>query len=97
VLVNSKSIFDKDGKFTGILAMLIDINERKQLEEQTRLRAEELEIVMETTPIAIWIGHDPQSSSITGNRMANDFYEVEEGENVSANVTPVRRFFRKGI
>jgi PAS domain S-box-containing protein len=96
-LVGSKSIFDKAGKFTGILSMVTDITERKQLEEQTRLRAEELATVMETTPVAIWVGHDPQSHSITGNRMANEFYEVEEGENVSANVTPVRRFFHKGI
>ncbi|HEY5139403.1 MAG TPA: PAS domain-containing protein, partial [Methylococcales bacterium] len=73
-----------------------DITERKQLEEQTRLRAEELATVMETTPVAIWVSHDPQSKSITGNRMANDFYEAEEGENVSANVTPIRRFFHKG-
>jgi PAS domain S-box-containing protein len=33
-LVNSKSIFDKAGKFTGILAMLTDITERKQAEEE---------------------------------------------------------------
>ena len=72
-----------------------DITEHKQLEEQTRLRAEELATVMETTPIAIWIGHDPQSHNITGNRMANKFYEAEVGENVSANITPVRRFFCK--
>ena len=74
-----------------------EITKHKQLEEQTRLRAEELATVMETTPVAIWVGHDPQSRIITGNRMANEFYEVEEGENVSANVTPVRRFFHKGI
>ena len=74
-----------------------DITKRKHAEEQIRQRAEELEILMETTPVAIWIGHDPQSHSITGNRMANEFYEVKEGENVSANITPVRRFFNTGI
>jgi PAS domain S-box-containing protein len=74
-----------------------DITKRKQLEEQTRLRAEELATVMETTPVAIWVGHDPQSNSITGNRLANEFYEAEVGENVSAKVTPVRRFFHNGI
>jgi PAS domain S-box-containing protein len=74
-----------------------DIKERKQAEEKICQQAEELETVMETTPVAIWVGHDSQSNNITGNRMANEFYEVEEGENVSANVTPVRRFFHKGI
>jgi len=94
-LVSSKSLFDEDGKFTGSLNMLTDITDRKQLEEQIHRQAEELATVMETTPVAIWIGHDPQSHIITGNRMANELYETEEGENVSANVTPVRRFFCK--
>ena len=73
-----------------------DITERKQVEDQIRRQTEELETVMETTPVAIWIGHDSQSHRITGNRMANKFYEAEVGENVSANVTSVRRFFYEG-
>ena len=32
-LVNSKSLFDKDGKFIGTLALLTDITERKQAED----------------------------------------------------------------
>jgi PAS domain S-box-containing protein len=32
MLINSKSLFDKDGKFTGILALLTDITEREQTE-----------------------------------------------------------------
>ncbi len=83
----------KYGKFAVIFR---DITERKQLEEQIRQSAEEIETVMEVAPVAIWIGHDPQCHNITGNRMANKFYEAEEGENVSANTTPVRRFFHKG-
>jgi PAS domain S-box-containing protein len=81
----------------GIAIATQIITERKQAEERIRQRAEELATVMEMAPVAIWVGHDPQSNSITGNRMANEFYEVEKGENVSANVTPVRRFFHKGI
>ena len=34
VLVNSKAFFDKDGKFTGLLAMFTDITERKKAEEK---------------------------------------------------------------
>ncbi|HEX9075079.1 MAG TPA: PAS domain-containing protein [Anaerolineae bacterium] len=74
----------------------VDITVRKHLEEQLRQRAEEIEKVMDLVPIAIWVGHDPLCQFITGNRTANQFYEAEEGENVSANVTPVRRFFQNG-
>jgi PAS domain S-box-containing protein len=33
VLVNAKSLFDKDGKFAGSLSMLTDVTERKKTEE----------------------------------------------------------------
>ena len=32
--VSSKSLFDKNGKFKGVLDMLIDITERKRAEEE---------------------------------------------------------------
>ena len=96
LLLNSGPLKNSNGKVIGCVVTLADITERKQLEEQTRQRAEELATVMEKAPVAIWIGHDPQSHNITGNRMATELYEAEVGENVSANVTPVRRFFDKG-
>ncbi|WP_440945333.1 PAS domain S-box protein [Methanosarcina sp. T3] len=88
---------DAAGSVRRMAGIVQDITERKQLEEQTRQRAEELAAVMDTVPVAIWIGHDPLSRNITGNRMANELYEAEVGENVSANITPARRFFRKGL
>jgi PAS domain S-box-containing protein len=87
---------DANGEVIGLRGTVQDITERKQLEEQTRQRAEEVEALMDVAPVAIWIGHDPQCHNITGNRMANEFYEAEDGENVSANTTSVRRFFYKG-
>ncbi|AKB65462.1 MULTISPECIES: PAS domain-containing sensor histidine kinase [Methanosarcina] len=78
-----------------IAIIFIDITERKQIEEKTHQRAEEIETVMEVAPIAILISHDPQCDNITGNKMANEFYGVKTGENVSANIVPVRRYFHK--
>lgn len=72
------------------------VDELRESQEELRQRAEEVQTVMEIAPVAIWIGHDPQTHDITGNLMANQFYEADEGENVSANVTPVRRFFDHG-
>lgn len=81
----------------GKIAIIFkDITERKQMEEKTRQRVEELEAVMEVVPVAISIAHDTQSRNITGNRMANEIYGAKTGENVSANITPVRHFFQKG-
>jgi PAS domain S-box-containing protein len=81
----------------GKLALVLrDITERKQLEEKTRQRAEEMETIMEVAPVAILIGHDLQGNYITGNRMANELYNTEAGENILANLTQSIRFFYKG-
>ena len=42
ILGSSKSLFDKDGKFTGSLSMLYDITERKKAEETLKSKLEEL-------------------------------------------------------
>jgi PAS domain S-box-containing protein len=73
-----------------------DLTQRKRLAQQLRERVEELETVMEAAPVAIWVSHDPRCQEITGNRMADRFYEAGAGENVSANVTEARRFFQGG-
>jgi len=86
---------DATGSLRRMAGIVQDITERKQLEEQTRQRAEEMETLMEVAPVAIWIGHDLESQNITGNRMANELYEAEVGENVSPKVTSIRRFFRQ--
>jgi signal transduction histidine kinase/CheY-like chemotaxis protein len=77
------------------------IDEQLQFEEQLRRRAEELEKLMDLVPVAIWIANDPACHQIVGNRMANEFYEADAGENVSACPAagqPVthRRFFQGG-
>ncbi len=68
----------------------------RQSEERLRQRAEEVETLMELAPAAIWVAHDPQCNQISGNRAADSFYEAQEEENVSANASSVRRFFRGG-
>jgi PAS domain S-box-containing protein len=68
----------------------------RESEERLWQRAEEVETLMDLIPAAIWVAHDPQCNHITGNQAANRLYEAYEQENVSANVSPVRRFFRDG-
>ncbi len=85
-----------EGQHLLAIITVSDITEHKRLEEQLRRRVEEVETLMEVAPVAIWICSDPRCHDITGNRMANTFYEAKAGENVSANVTGNRRFFQNG-
>ena len=89
--------FDKDGAVVGGFGITQDITERKQAEERTRQRVEELEKMMDVVPVAIFIGHDPKCHNITGNQMANEFFKAKLGENVSPDVSHARRLFNKGI
>jgi PAS domain S-box-containing protein len=68
----------------------------RESEERLRQRAEEVETLMDLIPAVIWVARDPQCNHITGNQAANRFLEAYEQENVSANVSSVRRFFRDG-
>ncbi len=43
VLLNSKSLFDKDGKFMGSISMLTDVTERKEAEEKIQRLANVVE------------------------------------------------------
>ena len=79
-----------------VAIILRDFTEHKQLEEQARQRAQELETIMGVVPAPILISHDLQGYNITGNRMANEFYGAEVGENISASVLKGGRFFYKG-
>jgi PAS domain S-box-containing protein len=93
-----------------IITTSVDITESKgaqrELEENyeaARQRAEEVEKLMDIIPAAIWVAHDPECRIITGNRAADQFYESDPGENVSAGtskggaVDTTRRFFNNGV
>jgi len=95
--------FDDSGRLLGGFGITQDITELKQAVEslsEARARAErtaqELQAVFEAVPAAVWIAQDPECEHISGNAIANQFYEAEEGDNVSANSSAVRRFFRDG-
>jgi PAS domain S-box-containing protein len=52
--VSSKSLFDKSGKFTGVLGMLTDITERKRAEEEVKNASNMLQLIMNNIPQAIF-------------------------------------------
>jgi PAS domain S-box-containing protein len=55
------------------------IQDREALGQQI----EESQTVMAVAPVAIWVAHDPQCHTITGNSAANEFYRVPSDTNVS--------------
>lgn len=46
-------------------------------------RSEELEAVLDAVPVAVFIAHDPQVLTITGNRLAYEWLRVPVGTNFS--------------
>lgn len=70
-------------RFTGTV---LDITDRKRFEQVLMeseaiavARAEELAVLMETTPAAIWIAHDPQCQEMTANQMAHQLMQTKPG------------------
>ncbi|MBD3883674.1 PAS domain S-box protein [Phormidium tenue FACHB-886] len=69
---------DDRGNLRGFVKVTRDITDRKaaaevlqQSEANAKARAEELEIFMETVPVAVWIAHDPECHNMTANRAAH--------------------------
>jgi signal transduction histidine kinase len=50
-----------------VAILFSDISIRKRVEESLRRKAEEMETLMETLPIGVFVAHDPECRSITSN------------------------------
>jgi PAS domain S-box-containing protein len=82
--------FDSQGLLKGGFGTAQDITERKKAElEREHLANElshsltELQTVLDTIPIAVWIARDPKCYSITGNIHADRLMRVQQGNNIS--------------
>jgi two-component system cell cycle sensor histidine kinase/response regulator CckA len=87
---NCSIVTDEQGRPVHLLTYVRDINAQKRAEEELkqsstreRVRAAELETVMEAVPMALLIARDPECRIITGNRMAYDLLRVPPGYNLS--------------
>ena len=81
VLLNAKSIFDKDGKFRGTLSMLTDINEHKKTEEALAkieiARKQEIHHRIKNNLQVICSLLDLQAEKFRGKRYIKDFEVIE--------------------
>ena len=57
--------------------------ELRRNEERERVRASELEALMEAVPAAIWIARDPECRVMTGNRTSYEFLKLPTDANPS--------------
>ncbi|MGE0451062.1 MAG: PAS domain-containing protein [Vicinamibacterales bacterium] len=83
-------VFGADGRPYALCGVATDISARKTIEqalveseERAHARAHEIEVLMNTTPVVIWIAHDPECRTITGSRAAYEVLRVPYGGNMS--------------
>ncbi len=93
-LVRAVPIKTEQGQVTAWYGTSTDIDDRKHVEMAlqeseaiARVRAEELETLMEVVPAAIWLAHDPDCHRVTANRAAYKLMRAELGAPTTATPT----------
>ncbi|MEQ9621025.1 PAS domain S-box protein [Coleofasciculus chthonoplastes] len=93
-LANHFPVCLPDGELLGVGVAVMDITELKRVEAALRMseafahaRVQELETLMEITPAALWIAHDPDCHQMTANRTAYNLMRMPLGSVTTA--TPV--------
>ncbi len=101
-------LFEQDGRRL-LAGMSLDITEQKRAEElaresqiRERLRANELQTVLEAVPAVVWIAHDRECRRITGNRAASELlrlpHEANQSVTAPAGERPVHfKVMRDGV
>lgn len=94
VYISVGVVLDDVGEVVRFMGTTLDITDRKLVEEGLRRRAEEVEGLLEVVPAVVFVASDSTCLNITGNQQANQLFEAEPGENLSASVFPdVRRYY----
>jgi diguanylate cyclase (GGDEF)-like protein/PAS domain S-box-containing protein len=88
VLFNKATFFDPSGAVAGLVGVIVDITQRKQLEAATRSSAERLRAVIEAAPMAI-IARDLDRTIRMWNPAAERMFGWTEDEVLSTPTTIV--------
>mgnify|MGYP000956419127 CR=1 FL=1 len=75
--------FDDAGRPVRDVGTLADVTERRRIELALQARTAELETVLDTVPIAVWLAHDVETRRITGNRAAANTLRLGATDNMS--------------
>ena len=86
----NSAIYDGEGRLASILSQVLDVTERRrvvaelaQARRQAEERAGELETVLQSVPVAVWIAHDPEGRNISSNRTGTEWLRLPQGVEVS--------------
>jgi len=86
ILARGNCSYHSNGRLASTRGILMDITDRKRAEAAlqeseaiARVRAEELETLMELVPVGIWLAHDPECQQITANRAAYELMRATPG------------------
>jgi PAS domain S-box-containing protein len=96
-------LHDENGNAMYGIGGILNIDERKRRELELHDRKEEIEALMEVSPIGIFVAHDPECSRITANPAGYHLVEMPEDStgNLSRSVPeherPTYRTFRNGV
>ncbi|MEN9289698.1 MAG: hypothetical protein RL317_1321 [Pseudomonadota bacterium] len=71
-------VHDSAGAPAFVLAVVQDVTERKEAEDEVQMRANELAVVLRDVPAAIWFAHDPDSAEVTGNAFSADMLRLPD-------------------
>lgn len=87
-------IFSEKGEVIGLNVAVEEVTQERRLsaalrdsEQRERVRASELEAIMNATPAGIVIARDPQCLHVAGNPEAYRMLRVDPGSNVSADTS----------
>ena len=74
----------------------------QESEKRERTRSDELSVLLDTVPVAVYITHDPQALKITGNRLSYEWLRIPVGTNFSKSAPEGERpemfkLFKNGV
>lgn len=94
---------DTQGNIIGWFASIVDVTARKEVEQKLRARAEEIEAVLDVSPVGIFVSYDPECARITANPTGYELLQMRDqpGANISKSALPPDqpsyRVFRDGV
>jgi len=78
------------------------VNALQESEKRERARSEELAVLLDAVPVAVYIAHDPQALQITGNGLSYEWLRIPAGTNFSKSAPErekpeIFKLFKDGV